>query len=338
MSSELVSANKAILTSTSSPIIEARNVSKHFPIKHGLLNRTVGSVRAVDRVSLAIARGETFGLVGESGCGKSTLGRVMLQLQAATAGEVWFEGSSLGDRSQRELRELRGRMQLIFQDPFGSLNPRFLVRDIIGEPFRVHTKLSSRDIDARVVDLMEKVGLDPSFRGRYPHEFSGGQRQRIGIARAIALRPSFVVADEAVSALDVSVQSQIVNLLMELQRELGLTYLFIAHGLHIVRHISDRVGVMYLGRLVELSSADELFKQPLHPYTSALLSAVPKPDPRDQRERIVLQGDVPSPANPPPGCRFHTRCPIAQTRCRQEEPELRAMSGGREVACHFPLM
>lgn len=338
MGSELASIDNPILASTSSPLIEARNVSKHFPIKQGLLNRSVGSVRAVDRVSLAIARGETFGLVGESGCGKSTLGRVMLQLQAATAGEVWFEGSSLGERRPRELRELRGRMQLIFQDPFGSLNPRFLVRDIIGEPFRVHTKLSSREIDARVVDLMEKVGLDPSLRGRYPHEFSGGQRQRIGIARAIALRPSFVVADEAVSALDVSVQSQIVNLLMALQRELGLTYLFIAHGLHIVRHISDRVGVMYLGRLVEVSSADELFKHPLHPYTSALLSAVPKPDPRDSRERIVLQGDVPSPANPPPGCRFHTRCPIARPRCMQEEPELRQLSGGREVACHFPLI
>ncbi|PWW07122.1 peptide/nickel transport system ATP-binding protein [Paenibacillus cellulosilyticus] len=321
-----------------SPLIEARGVTKHFPIKQGLLSRVVGSVRAVDRVSLAIARGETFGLVGESGCGKSTLGRVMLQLQAATAGEVWFEGSSLTERRPRELRELRGRMQLIFQDPFGSLNPRFLVRDIIGEPFRVHTKLSSRDIDARVVNLMEKVGLDPSLRGRYPHEFSGGQRQRIGIARAIALGPSFVVADEAVSALDVSVQSQIVNLLMELQRELGLTYLFIAHGLHVVRHISDRVGVMYLGRLVEVSPADELFKQPLHPYTAALLSAVPKPDPRDKRERIVLQGDVPSPAHPPSGCRFHTRCPIAQPRCKQEEPELRTADGGREVACHYPLM
>jgi oligopeptide/dipeptide ABC transporter ATP-binding protein len=320
------------------PLIEARGVTKHFPIKRGLLNRVVGSVRAVDRVSLAIARGETFGLVGESGCGKSTLGRVLLQLQAATAGEVWFEGGSLSERRPRELRELRGRMQLIFQDPFGSLNPRFLVRDIVGEPFRVHTRLSSREIDSCVVDLMEKVGLDPSLRGRYPHEFSGGQRQRIGIARAIALQPSFVVADEAVSALDVSVQSQIVNLLMKLQRELGLTYLFIAHGLHVVRHISDRVGVMYLGRLVEVSPADELFKQPLHPYSAALLSAVPKPDPRDKRERIVLQGDVPSPANPPLGCRFHTRCPIAQPLCKREEPELRSAGGGREVACHYPLM
>jgi oligopeptide/dipeptide ABC transporter ATP-binding protein len=318
-------------------LIEAQNVKKYFPIKKGLLGRVVGHVRAVDDVSFGIREGECFGLVGESGCGKSTLARVMLRLHNATAGKILFEGKDLLAMSASELRNQRKKMQIIFQDPFGSLNPRFTVRDIIGEPLKVHTNMSAKQIDERVSELLKVVGLDPARRGRYPHEFSGGQRQRIGIARAIALNPKFVVADEAVSALDVSVQSQVLNLLMKLQRELGLTYLFIAHGLNVVRHISDRVGVMYLGKMVEVAETDELFRHPLHPYTAALMSAIPRPELNRRRERIVLQGDVPSPANPPSGCRFHPRCPFAQERCRHEQPELRAVADGRLVACHFPL-
>ncbi len=318
-------------------LIEVKHLKKYFPIKKGLFSRTVGNVRAVDDVSFGIQAGECFGLVGESGCGKSTLARVMLQLQSATDGQILFENEDILKYSGRQMRDLRKKMQIIFQDPFGSLNPRFTVRDIIGEPLKVHTNLSAKQIDDRVVELLSTVGLDPARRGRYPHEFSGGQRQRIGIARAIALNPRFVVADEAVSALDVSVQSQVLNLLMKLQRELGLTYLFIAHGLNVVRHISDRVGVMYLGKMVEVSTTDELFKHPLHPYTAALLSAIPRAEIGRKRERIVLQGDVPSPANPPSGCRFHTRCPFAKERCKTEEPPLRRVTDDRLVACHFPL-
>ncbi|MBB6676725.1 dipeptide ABC transporter ATP-binding protein [Cohnella lubricantis] len=318
-------------------LIEARNLKKYFPIKRGLFSRVVGHVKAVDDVSFGVREGETFGLVGESGCGKSTLGRVMLNLKSATAGEVRFEGRNIHALGPREMRELREEMQIIFQDPMGSLNPRFLVRDLIGEPLKLHTKLSSAAIDDRVVQLMELVGLDATRRNRYPHEFSGGQRQRIGIARAIALEPKFIVADEAVSALDVSVQSQVLNLMMKLQEELGLTYLFIAHGLNDVRHISNRIGVMYLGKMVEVADTDALFAKPLHPYTQVLLSAIPQPTLRGKRERIVLQGDVPSPANPPSGCRFHTRCPFAQERCRAEEPALLEAAPGRQVACHFPL-
>lgn len=318
-------------------LVDIRGVKKYFPIHKGLLSRVVGQVKAVDDVSLAIRQGETFGLVGESGCGKSTLGRVILRLQGATEGEVIYQGRDIHSLRGQELRKLREEMQIIFQDPFGSLNPRFLVKDIIGEPLRVHRNLSSKEIDARVIELMDLVGLDASRRNRYPHEFSGGQRQRIGIARAIALNPKFIVADEAVSALDVSVQSQVINLLMKLQRELGLTFLFIAHGLNVVRHISDRVGVMYLGKLVEVGETETLFASPLHPYTAALLSAIPKPEPGRKRERIVLQGDVPSPANPPSGCRFHTRCPFAQEQCSKVEPPLIEAVPGRQVACHFPL-
>lgn len=318
-------------------LLEIRNLQKLFPIKRGLLNRVVGHVRAVEDVSFHIRKGETFGLVGESGCGKSTLGRVILQLQKATGGDVIFNGKSIQNMGGRELRQLRQEMQIIFQDPFGSLNPRFHVRDIIGEPLRVHTRMSGKEIDKRVVELMEMVGLDATRRNRYPHEFSGGQRQRIGIARSIALNPQFIVADEAVSALDVSVQSQVLNLLMKLQKELGLTFLFIAHGLNVVRHISDRVGVMYLGQIVEVSRTEELFSNPHHPYTAALLSAIPKPRPNQKRERIVLQGDVPSPANPPSGCRFHPRCVFAQDKCRVVVPELQTVSEDRQVACHFPL-
>lgn len=318
-------------------LLEIRNLQKLFPIKRGLLNRVVGHVRAVEDVSFHIRKGETFGLVGESGCGKSTLGRVILQLQKATSGDVIFNGKSIQNMNGNELRQLRQEMQIIFQDPFGSLNPRFHVRDIIGEPLRVHTRMSSKEIDKRVVELMEMVGLDATRRNRYPHEFSGGQRQRIGIARSIALNPQFIVADEAVSALDVSVQSQVLNLLMRLQKELGLTFLFIAHGLNVVRHISDRVGVMYLGQIVEVAHTEELFSNPHHPYTAALLSAIPKPRPNQKRERIVLQGDVPSPANPPSGCRFHPRCMFAQDKCRVVMPELQTISPDRQVACHFPL-
>ncbi|NRR04947.1 dipeptide ABC transporter ATP-binding protein [Brevibacillus sp. RS1.1] len=318
-------------------LIEANHIKKYFPIKAGLLSRVIGHVKAVDDVSFGIRAGETFGLVGESGCGKSTLGRVVLNLQRATSGEVLFDGTNIHQVNRQENLKLRRDMQIIFQDPFGSLNPRFLVSDIIGEPLRVHLRASAKEMDERVVELMSLVGLDPSRRNRYPHEFSGGQRQRIGIARSIALSPRFIVADEAVSALDVSVQSQVLNLMMKLQKEMGLTYLFIAHGLNVVRHISDRVGVMYLGKMVEIARTDDLFAQPLHPYTAALLSAIPKPTPHRRQERIVLQGDVPSPANPPSGCRFHPRCPMAQERCSKEIPELIEVGQDRQVACHFPL-
>ncbi|CAI8914012.1 ABC transporter ATP-binding protein [Brevibacillus sp. DP1.3A] len=318
-------------------LIEAKQIKKYFPIKAGLLSRVIGQVKAVDDVSFGIRPGETFGLVGESGCGKSTLGRVVLNLQGATSGEVLFDGTNIHQVNRQENLKLRRDMQIIFQDPFGSLNPRFLVSDIIGEPLRVHLRASAKEMDERVVELMSLVGLDPSRRNRYPHEFSGGQRQRIGIARSIALSPRFIVADEAVSALDVSVQSQVLNLMMKLQKEMGLTYLFIAHGLNVVRHISDRVGVMYLGKMVEIARTDDLFAQPLHPYTAALLSAIPKPTPHRRQERIVLQGDVPSPANPPSGCRFHPRCPMAQERCSKEIPELIEVGQDRQVACHFPL-
>jgi oligopeptide/dipeptide ABC transporter ATP-binding protein len=318
-------------------LLEANHVKKYFPIKTGLLNRVVGQVKAVDDVSFGIRAGETFGLVGESGCGKSTLARVLLNLKSATDGEINFDGQNIAKIGTSKLRKIRQEMQIIFQDPYGSLNPRFLVKDIIGEPLKIHRKMSAKQIDARVVELMELVGLDVTRRNRYPHEFSGGQRQRIGIARAIALNPKFVVADEAVSALDVSVQSQVLNLLKKLQKELGLTYLFIAHGLNVVRHISDRVGVMYLGKMVEVARTDDLFANPKHPYTKVLLSAIPQATPNRARERIILEGDVPSPANPPSGCRFHTRCPFAQERCRVEEPKLETIGPDRQVACHFPL-
>ncbi|BBH20035.1 ABC transporter ATP-binding protein [Paenibacillus baekrokdamisoli] len=318
-------------------LLEASHVKKYFPIKTGLLNRVVGHVKAVDDVSFGVRAGETFGLVGESGCGKSTLARVLLNLKKASGGEINFGGRNIQRLRNRELRQLREEMQIIFQDPYGSLNPRFLVRDLIGEPLLIHRKMTSKEIDDRVIELMELVGLDVSRRNRYPHEFSGGQRQRIGIARAIALNPRFIVADEAVSALDVSVQSQVLNLMMKLQKELGLTYLFIAHGLNVVRHISDRVGVMYLGKMVEVAPTEDLFAHPLHPYTAVLLSAIPQPTLNRKTARIILQGEVPSPANPPSGCRFHPRCPAAQNRCRVEEPLLSKVAPERQVACHYPL-
>ena len=309
-------------------LVRVRSLVKHFPVE--------GSddvVRAVDGVTFEIMRGETLGLVGESGCGKSTVGRCLLRLIEPTKGEVEFEGRDVLAISGRELRELRREMQIIFQDPYASLNPRLRVRDIIAEPLVIHGMGSREERRSRVADLLSRVGLDPDYMNRYPHEFSGGQRQRIGIARALALNPKLIVADEPVSALDVSVQAQVVNLLQDLQRELGLTYLFISHGLAVVEHISTRVAVMYLGRIVEVASAAELYSLPLHPYTKALLSAIPIPDPKRKRERIVLQGDVPTPINPPSGCRFRTRCPLAIPECAQIDPDLREVSPGHTVAC-----
>jgi oligopeptide/dipeptide ABC transporter ATP-binding protein len=320
-------------------LIEVTNLKMYFPIKSGLvLDRHIGDVRAIDDVSFEIRRGETLGLVGESGCGKSTMGRTLLRLYRPTAGKILFDGEDITNLSESELQPLRRRMQIVFQDPFASLNPRHSVGRIVGEPLRVHRLTKGKSTRSRVRDLLEVVGLPPDAATRYPHEFSGGQRQRIGLARALAVNPEFVVADEPVSALDVSIQAQIVNLMEELQAEFGLTYLFIAHDLAVVRHISDRIAVMYLGWIVEVSPADELYESPLHPYTISLLSAVPIPDPEVERRReaILLQGDLPSPANPPSACRFHTRCPYVQpTRCRDEVPPLREIGRGHLVACHW---
>jgi len=320
-------------------LIEVENLKMYFPIKSGIvLDRHVGDVRAVDDISFEIRRGETLGLVGESGCGKSTVGRTLLRLYKPTAGRIVFDGQDITRLSEHDLQPLRRRMQIVFQDPFASLNPRHSVGRIIGEPLRVHGLARGRTARLRVRELLEVVGLPADAATRYPHEFSGGQRQRIGLARALSLNPDFVVADEPVSALDVSIQAQIVNLMEELQSDFGLTYLFIAHDLAVVRHISDRIAVMYLGWIVEVSPAEELYDDPLHPYTISLLSAVPIPDPEVERQRrpILLPGDLPSPANPPPACRFHTRCPYIQpTRCRDEVPPLRAIGSGHLVACHW---
>jgi oligopeptide transport system ATP-binding protein len=318
-------------------LVRVRNLTKHFPITKGLLSRTVGQVRAVDDVSFDIRKGETLGLVGESGSGKSTTGRVMLQLDKVTAGTVEFDGRELTKIRAGELRRTRPRMQMVFQDPHASLNPRMTVGSIIGEPLVEHTKMSKTERRTRIGELLDIVGLDSKHANRYPHEFSGGQRQRIGIARSIALNPDFVVCDEPIAALDVSIQAQVVNLLEELQDELGLTYLFISHDLSMVRHIADRVAVMYLGKIAELTDCDRLYSSPRHPYTQALHSAVPVPDPNieAQRQRVILTGDIPSPANPPSGCVFRTRCPIAQDRCAAEVPELRELELGHWVACHF---
>jgi oligopeptide transport system ATP-binding protein len=318
-------------------LVRVRNLTKHFPIKRGIvIQRTVGHVRAVDDISFDIAEGETLGMVGESGCGKTTAGRTLLGLYPPTSGEVVIDGHPLKERGAQMLA-LRRTAQMIFQDPYASLNPRWTVSGIIGEPLRVHNILSSeKERTDRVKELLELVGLSARHVNRFPHEFSGGQRQRIGIARALASNPKFIVCDEPISALDVSIQAQVVNLLEDLQDRFGLTYLFIAHDLSMVRHICDRVAVMYLGQIVELAERDALYDNPLHPYTQSLLSAVPIPDPKKERarKRVILTGDVPSPINPPPGCRFHTRCPIAQEHCKYMVPEWRQIEPGHWVACH----
>jgi peptide/nickel transport system ATP-binding protein len=324
---------------TDGALVSVENLRIWFPIKSGLvLDRHIGDIKAVDDVSLEIQRGETLGLVGESGCGKSTLGRAILRLYEPTEGRILFDGQDITHLGEAELRPLRRRMQMIFQDPFASLNPRHSVGRIVSEPLRVHGLMGRRQSGRRVRELLEIVGLPADAGSRYPHEFSGGQRQRIGLARSLALNPDFIVCDEPVSALDVSIQAQIVNLLEALQRDFDLTYLFIAHDLAVVRHISDRIAVMYLGSIVEVSPAEELYSNPLHPYTISLLSAVPIPDPEveHERETILLAGDLPSPANPPQACRFHTRCPYVQeTRCRTEVPELRKLESGHFAACHW---
>jgi oligopeptide/dipeptide ABC transporter ATP-binding protein len=317
------------------PLLEVRDLKKYFPLRGGLFSRQRGEVRAVDGVSVTLTPGETLGLVGESGCGKSTLGRAILRLIEPTSGTIRFEGGDILRLARRELRGKRREMQIIFQDPYASLNPRMQVGDIVGEALTIHRIAAGRERRERILELLRTVGLPPEAYHRYAHEFSGGQRQRIGIARALAVLPKLIVADEPVSALDVSIQAQILNLLLELQERFGLTYLFISHDLRVVEHVSDRVAVMYLGRIVELATRESLYKRPLHPYTQALLSAIPLPDPQRTKRRIILEGDVPSPINPPPGCAFHTRCPYAQARCREDSPSSREVFPGHFASCHF---
>ncbi len=328
------------MTTTEGPILETRALMKRFSIGTRFSAEGRRTVHAVDNVSLTVRRGETLGLVGESGCGKSTLARCLVRLYDITGGQLFFEGDDITGKSLREMRPLRRRLQMVFQDPSASLNPRRRVGDLVAEPLRIHTKLSAAEIDKRVAELFDIVGLLPDHVTRYPHEFSGGQRQRVGIARAIALNPDLVVLDEPVSALDVSVQAQIVNLLADLQEKLGLTYIFIAHDLSVVRQVSTRIAVMYLGSVVEEGPAEAVFSAPAHPYSLALISAVPvvETTPGGSRKRILLTGDVPSPLNPPSGCRFHPRCPIARDRCRTERPEPQSFGAGRKVACHFPTL
>jgi len=316
-------------------IIKLDNLKKFFPVSAGVFSRSSNYIRAVDGIDLTVFRGETLGLVGESGCGKTTLGKIIIKLIEPTEGSVFYNGQNITDYSSRKMRKLRSDLQIVFQDPYASLNPRMRVESIVGEGLLIHKINSKKTRKEVVASLVETVGLSPDSVSRYPHEFSGGQRQRIAIARALAIRPKFVVCDEPVSALDVSVQAQIINLLLSLQEEYNLTYLFISHDLRVVKHISDRVAVMYLGKIVELSNTEEIYKNPLHPYTKVLLSAVPLPDPSTKVKRIVLSGDVPNPINPPPGCSFHPRCPIAVERCKWEEPGLRDTGGGHMVSCHL---
>jgi peptide/nickel transport system ATP-binding protein len=315
-------------------LLEVRNLKKHFPVSDGLFSRNKGAVKAVDGVNLAVNEGETLGLVGESGCGKSTLGRAILRLIEPSAGEVIFQGKNLLAMSQRELRDMRRQMQIIFQDPYASLNPRMRVGDIVGEGLEIHKLAKGKAKRDRVMELLHQVGLREDHFGRYPHEFSGGQRQRIGIARALAVNPKFIVCDEPVSSLDVSIQAQIINLLQELQERLRLTYLFISHDLRVVEHISHRVAIMYLGKVVEIANSETIYRDAKHPYTRALLSAVPMPDISQRKERVILEGDVPSPVNPPPGCTFHPRCAYREALCSQTEPPLDFDASGHGVACH----
>jgi oligopeptide/dipeptide ABC transporter ATP-binding protein len=338
----MITTNEAMLNKsqlvTSETLLELTEVKKHFPIKSGLLQKTVGHIKAVDGINLRVKKGETLGIVGESGCGKSTVGRTIIRLYEPTEGKILFKGKDISHLSEADLRkDVRKNIQMIFQDPFASLNPRKTLRSIIREPLDTHHKYKSKERDEKVEALLEKVGLNASFINRYPHEFSGGQRQRIGIARALALNPELIISDEAVSALDVSIQAQIINLMEDLQEEFGLTYIFISHDLSVVRHISDRVGVMYLGKMMELASKKEIYAEPLHPYTQALLSAVPVPRKKgvQKRERILLKGELPSPANPPKGCVFHTRCPAAFDICKQMNPDFNEVKDNHFVACHL---
>lgn len=327
------------MSTPTQPILEIKNLKKYFSIQGGLLGREIGKVHAVDNVSFALQRGKTLGLVGESGCGKSTLGRTLLRLTEPSGGEVFYEGKNITQISSQDLRNLRKELQIIFQDPFASLNPRMSVREILSEPFEIHGLYNNAaERRERVVELLREVGLNPEAADRYPHEFSGGQRQRIGIARALALNPKVIVADEPVSALDVSIQSQILNLMMDLRDKYGLSYIFIAHDLAVIEHISDDIAVMYLGKIVEHTSSTQLYARPMHPYTQALISSIPEPKIGAKKSRQLLQGDVPSPMNPPPGCRFNTRCPYAKDKCRSEEPALKNMGSSEAphwVACHF---
>jgi oligopeptide transport system ATP-binding protein len=319
-----------------SPLLQVKDLKQYYPITKGILSRTVGHVKAVDGVTFDIFPGETLGLVGESGCGKSTTGRAIVQLEKPTEGEIIFEGKNLADFSNKEMRKIRTDLQIIFQDPYSSLNPRKRIGDLLSEPLLFHKLADSSEVQQKVADILEIVGLPSSYSSRYPHEFSGGQRQRIGIARALILNPKLIVCDEPVSALDVSIQAQVLNLLKDLQKEFKLTFLFIAHGLGAVKYISDRIAVMYLGSIVEIAKTEDIFKNPKHPYSRALLSAYPVPNPHLRgRERVVIEGDVPNPANPPKGCKFHTRCPIVQSKCMEEVPVLTGTN--HTVACHFPL-
>jgi oligopeptide/dipeptide ABC transporter ATP-binding protein len=331
----MLEAGAAIGSASHPAVLEVRDLKKHFPIRKGLLQRAAGTVFAVDGVSFSIAQGETLGLVGESGCGKSTVGRTILRLIEPTDGAIKIDGRDITHLSKTELRPYRRQMQIIFQDPFSSLDPRMSAGDIVAEPMRVHGTAKGPDVNKRVAELFDRVGLRKAQMGSYPHQFSGGQRQRIGIARALALQPKLIIGDEPVSALDVSIQAQVLNLMIDLQRELGLAYLFISHNLAVVEHISHRIAVMYLGRIVEYTDKRTLFMRPQHPYTESLLLAVPVPDPSVKRQKRVLQGDVPSPINPPAGCHFHTRCPYAVDRCRVETPLLREVKPGQMVACHL---